>query len=62
MEGTKQLKCYRPHRSAKDAILKVKEYADEGYKYAVCLDLSKYFDMLNHELLMNERISRIRSS
>ena len=23
---------YRPHRSAKDAILKVKEYADEGYK------------------------------
>ena len=44
---------YRPHRSAKDAILKVKEYADEGYKYAVCLDLSKYFDTLNHELLMN---------
>lgn len=32
---------YRPHKSAKDAILKVKEYADEGYKYAVCLDLSK---------------------
>ena len=44
---------YRPHRSAKDAILKVKEYADEGYKYAVCLDLSKYFDTLGHELLMN---------
>ena len=44
---------YRPNRSARDAILKVKEYADEGYKYAVCLDLSKYFDTLNHELLMN---------
>ena len=44
---------YRPNRSAKDAILKVKEYAEEGYKYAVCLDLSKYFDTLNHELLMN---------
>ena len=44
---------YRPHRSAKDAILKVKEYAGEGYRYAVCLDLSKYFDTLNHELLMN---------
>ena len=44
---------YRPHRSAKDAILKVKEYADQGYKFAVCLDLSKYFDTLNHELLMN---------
>ena len=44
---------YRPNRSAKDAIMKVKEHADEGYKYAVCLDLSKYFDTLNHELLMN---------
>lgn len=44
---------YRPNRSAKDAICKVKEYADEGYRYAVCLDLSKYFDTLNHELLMN---------
>ena len=44
---------YSPHRSAKDAILKVKKYADEGYRYAVCLDLSKYFDTLNHELLMN---------
>lgn len=44
---------YRPNRSAKDAVIKVKEYADQGYKYAVCLDLSKYFDTLNHELLMN---------
>ncbi len=44
---------YRPHRSAKDAICKIKEYVNEGYKWAVCLDLSKYFDTLNHELLMN---------
>ena len=44
---------YRPHRSAKEAILKVKEYADEGYKYAASIDLSQYFDTLCHELLMN---------
>ncbi len=44
---------YRPGRSAKDAINKVKEYAEEGYRYAVSLDLSKYFDTLNHELLLN---------
>ena len=43
---------YRPGRSAKDAILQVKKYAEEGYRYAVVLDLSKYFDMLNHELLL----------
>ena len=50
---------YRPKRSAKDAIAKVREYADEGYRYAVCLDLSKYFDTLNHELLMNMLRERI---
>jgi group II intron reverse transcriptase/maturase len=44
---------YRPERSAKDAIRRVKEYAEEGYRYAVSLDLSKYFDTLNHERLLN---------
>ncbi|MBR0426036.1 MAG: group II intron reverse transcriptase/maturase [Clostridia bacterium] len=44
---------YRPNRSAQDAIRKVRDFAEEGYRYAVCLDLSKYFDTLNHELLMN---------
>ena len=44
---------YRPGRSAQDAIMKVKEYAEAGYRHAVLLDLSKYFDTLNHELLLN---------
>ena len=44
---------YRPNRSAQQAIQKVKEYAEEGYTTAVEIDLSKYFDTLNHELLMN---------
>ena len=44
---------YRPNRSAQQAIRKVKEYAEEGYTTAVEIDLSKYFDTLNHELLMN---------
>ncbi|HKM21204.1 MAG TPA: group II intron reverse transcriptase/maturase, partial [Lachnospiraceae bacterium] len=44
---------YRPGRSAKEAITKVKEYAEQGYAYAVALDLSKYFDTLNHEKLLN---------
>lgn len=44
---------YRPHRSAQQAIQKVRDYAEEGYKFAVCVDLSKYFDTLNHDLLMN---------
>ena len=44
---------YRPGRCAKDAIKKIKEYAEQGYTHAVALDLSKYFDTLNHEKLLN---------
>ena len=51
---------YRPHRSAQMAIGKVKEYAEQGYTQAVLVDLSKYFDTLNHELLMNLLRKNIR--
>ena len=44
---------YRPGRCAKDAIKRIKEYAEQGYTHAVTLDLSKYFDTLNHEMLLN---------
>ena len=44
---------YRPSRGAKDAILRIKEYAEQGYTRAVVLDLSKYFDTLNHIVLLN---------
>lgn len=44
---------YRPKRSAQQAIQKVKAYAKQGYVHAVEIDLSKYFDTLNHELLLN---------
>ena len=43
---------YRPGRSAQDAIQKVKARAEEGYHYAVCIDLSKYFDTIHHEKLL----------
>ncbi len=44
---------YRPGRGAKDAILRIKEYIERGYTRAVVLDLSKYFDTLNHTILLN---------
>ena len=33
--------------------VRLKEYAEQGYTFAVVLDLSKYFDTLNHEILIN---------
>ena len=42
---------YRPGRGAKDAIHRIKEYIERGYTRAVVLDLSKYFDTLNHTYL-----------
>ena len=44
---------YRPGRSTKDAIQKIKEYAEKGYTRAVVLDLSKYFDTIDHVKLLN---------
>ncbi len=51
---------YRPGRSAQQAIEKVKWYAEQGYTSAVLVDLSKYFDTLNHDLLMNLMRKTIR--
>jgi group II intron reverse transcriptase/maturase len=44
--------AYRPNRSAEDAVRQANIYMAEGYKYVVDLDLSKYFDTVNHDILM----------
>lgn len=43
---------FRPNRSAHQAILKCKEYMDNGYIWAVDIDLEKYFDTVNHDKLI----------
>jgi RNA-directed DNA polymerase len=43
---------FRPNKSAKEAVLKCKEYIDAGHKWAVDIDLAKYFDAVNHDKLM----------
>ena len=44
---------FRPKRSAHDAIMRAQRYVEDGYRYAVDLDLSKFFDTLNQDILMN---------
>lgn len=43
---------YRPNRSAQDAIERILGYANEGYDWVIDMDLEKFFDTVNHELLI----------
>jgi group II intron reverse transcriptase/maturase len=44
---------FRPGRSAHMAVMKAKEYYEEGYISVVDIDLEKYFDTVNHDILMD---------
>jgi group II intron reverse transcriptase/maturase len=43
---------FRPKRNAHQAIQRAKKYYEEGYTHAVDLDLEKYFDTVNRDLLI----------
>ena len=45
---------FRPNRSAEDAVRQAQIYMSEGCTHVVDLDLSKFFDTINHDLLMNK--------
>ena len=48
---------FRPGRSAHGAVKQVQSYIIEGYKVSVDVDLSRFFDRVNHDILM-DRLSR----
>ena len=48
---------FRPGRSAHQAVKKVLKLIHRGYRYAVDIDLEKFFDTVDHDVLMN-RVSR----
>ena len=50
---------FRPRRSAFDAIAKLEEYRDQGYKWVVDADIKGYFDNIDQELLMDFVTERI---
>lgn len=50
---------FRPGRSAHQAIAKAQSYLNEGYKYVVDVDLEKFFDRVNHDMLMSRLAQRI---
>jgi RNA-directed DNA polymerase len=51
---------FRPGRSAHDAVYKVRDYIKEGFRIAVDMDLSKFFDTVNHDVLMHRVARKIK--
>jgi len=45
---------FRPKRSTKDALRRVQQHLDQGRTFAVDIDIERYFDTIDHGLLMEE--------
>jgi group II intron reverse transcriptase/maturase len=48
---------FRPGKRAHDAVLQAQRYIREGYRWVVDIDLEKFFDRVNHDMLM-ARVAR----
>jgi RNA-directed DNA polymerase len=50
---------FRPGRSAHGAILRAQTFLEEGYAWVVDMDLEKFFDRVNHDVLMSRVARRV---
>ncbi len=51
---------FRPGRNAHQAIYQMQQYVKEGYRWVVDLDLEKFFDNVNHDILMSRVARKVR--
>jgi len=50
---------FRPRRRAHDAVVQAQRYVNEGRRIVVDVDLEKFFDRVNHDVLMGRLAKRI---
>jgi RNA-directed DNA polymerase len=50
---------FRPGRGAHDALRQAQKYAADGYEVVVDMDLEKFFDQVNHDILMARLARRV---
>jgi RNA-directed DNA polymerase len=50
---------FRPGRSAHQAVAAAQQHLASGYRWVVDLDLEKFFDRVNHDLLMGRLAQRV---
>jgi len=51
---------FRPGRNAQDAVRAAQQYAQEGRDWVVDLDITKFFDQVNHDILMGRIATVVR--
>ena len=51
---------FRPNRGAKNAIKQSETYINQGYRWVVDMDLEKFFDKVNHDILMGKLEKKIK--
>lgn len=51
---------FRPGCKAQTAVEQARQYIGEGYRWTVDLDLEKFFDKVNHDILMSRLVRRIK--
>jgi len=51
---------FRPGKSAHDAVRAAQRYVEEGKDWVVDMDITKFFDRVNHDILMNRIAQTIR--
>ena len=51
---------FRPGRSAHQAVLKAREYVASGKRWVVDLDIEKFFDRVNHDVLMARVVRKVK--
>jgi group II intron reverse transcriptase/maturase len=50
---------FRPNRRAHDAVCQAQRYVQGGRRWVVDVDLEKFFDRVNHDVLMGKLVKRI---
>lgn len=51
---------FRPGKSAHQAVCQAQQYVQEGRRYVVDVDLEKFFDRVNHDILMDRVMKRVK--
>lgn len=51
---------FRPGKSAHDAVRRAREHIAAGHRWVVDLDLEKFFDRVNHDVLMARVVRRVK--